>query len=167
MLDRGTVIVIRHAESQYPKDFLSEIGIRHAQEARTKIGQLIDIVCSSPQVRAVQTAEFISGSKPRTDIRFSELEISSVNAPTPRGYVEVAHQSEPDLVATKGKQMVSAVRDMMVRGRRVLIVSHNLAISALYQQLTGEIYPVNNLEGFKLSVGMDGLITICKRVSFK
>lgn len=161
------IVLVRHAQSNFPNDELSGDGIVQAVKARSLLGQLFDRVFSSPQARAVSTALLTTGMTPTTDSRFGELEISAINCPTARAYVEAAHQQEPVLVQQKGLDMLQAVRDIALSGGTSLVVSHNLAISALHQQLTGEPNPVENLEGLKLKVGPGDLIQLLGRVTIK
>jgi len=166
--EKGIVIVIRHAESKYPADLLSDTGIAHAREVRDRLLRPVNAVFSSPQTRAIDTANLlVTGSKPRVDVRFQELEIPTINCPTPRAYVEAAHQKVPELVNQKGLEMAQAIADLAVRGGTTLIVSHNLAISALNQQLTGRPSPVENLEGLKLEIGSGGLLQVLGKVIFR
>ena len=79
------IYVIRHGQTDLNKERrmqgrlglpLNEIGIEQAKKLRDELGELkFDIVYSSPQERAIQTAEIIAGQTAIIDSRLDVFDL--------------------------------------------------------------------------------------------
>lgn len=144
--------IIRHSVSAYPNDALTDYGVQYARQ-RAKQFRGFDVAISSGKRRAQQTIESLGYPQHGTDNRFNELELSQVNAPTAHEYVIQSHQQYPSLVAATANVLMEGLVAVADENEgNVLIVSHNLALSALMQALTGEIGSFDYLEGLLLNI---------------
>ena len=58
------IILIRHGDPNYEKDCLTELGHKQAEAAANRLlSEGIDGIYSSPQGRAMQTAEYFSKTR--------------------------------------------------------------------------------------------------------
>lgn len=119
------IYVVRHGQTDWNKDRkmqgrmglpLNEYGIEQAEAIKEKIPTVkFDFVFSSPQERAVQTAEIISGVGAVVDDRLDVFELGEADG-LPISEVKVAG-SLPDSSIYKGvekpSQFVSRVFDFM------------------------------------------------------
>ena len=68
------IILIRHGDPNYEKDCLTELGHKQAAAAAQRLlSESIDEVFSSPQGRAVQTAEYLSKASGIKDIHILDF----------------------------------------------------------------------------------------------
>lgn len=77
-----------------------------------------------------------------------------MNEPTPHGYVLASHEQHPDLIVATADLMQEGITEVSIQsgGEPALVVSHNLAISALFHRLGGEVDSFENLAGLSLEV---------------
>lgn len=155
--------IIRHSISAYPEDALTTYGVQYAQK-RAKQFRDFDTAITSGKRRAQQTIQALGYRRYTTDSRFNELEISQVNADSAHEYVMQSHQQFPSLVAATASVLMEGLVAVADENEgKVLIVSHNLALSALMQALTGEIGSFDYLEGLLLNIAA-GQIGVMGRV---
>ena len=155
--------IIRHSISAYPDDALTDYGVQYARK-RAKQFRGFDTAITSGKRRAQQTMQALGYRQYSTDSRFNELELSQVNALSPHEYVMQSHQQFPSLVmSTAGVLIEGLVAVADENEGKLLIVSHNLSLSALMKALTGEVESFNYLEGLLLNIS-SGQIGVVGRV---
>jgi broad specificity phosphatase PhoE len=94
---------------------------------------------------------------------FDELEFPDVNAPSAHEYVLAAHERYPGLIkAAAGRLIEGLIETRKYGGERTLVVSHNLVLSSLLLELTGQTDSFANLSGMVLSVS-DGGVSFLSR----
>lgn len=152
--------IIRHSISAYPKDELKKEGIQYA---KSRAGEFRDfsLAVTSEKYRAQQTMQALGYLGFCTDERFNELELEKINAPTAHEYVIRSHEQCPALVSAAAQVLIAGLVDVASRAEgRLLVVSHNLVLSALLRELTGNIESFDYLQGMLLEIAN-------KEVSFK
>lgn len=83
------IYVIRHGQTDWNKEGrlqgrnglpLNDVGIRQAEELRSKLAHIrFDHVFSSPQARAIQTAEIATGLKAQVDDRLDVFDLGEAD----------------------------------------------------------------------------------------
>lgn len=150
------VVVIRHSMSTYPGDDLSPEGFEFARQQAPRFAGYGDNITTSEKQRAQRTVKALGYAVAVVDPRLNELELDDVNAATPHGYVLAAHAEHPKLVYATAQLVTEGLVAAAERaeGAAALVVSHNLAISALYRQLSGGeiVDSFTNLGGLVLDI---------------
>ena len=156
------VTAIRHSISAYPVDALSEEGVRLAQARRADFMDF-DVAVASGYLRTQQTLTALGYPEHHIMEHFDELVLADVNAPSAHEYVLEAHKRYPGLIrATAGRLIESLIETRKFGGENTLVVSHNLVLSSLLLELTGETDSFTNLSGMVLSVS-DGGVSFLSR----
>ena len=161
------ITVLRHADSAYPEDKLKPEGIAKAKKHSDQFSGFESVIVSE-YARALQTAIHLSYPEPSIDSSFNELEIDNVNEPTAHEYVVKCHEVESEQVQAVGQLMqlaISQLNENSPEAKNVLIISHNLALSALYSELAGKIDSFEYLSGMEIELQPDGSLDFIKRVS--
>lgn len=143
------VTIIRHAESLYPKDLLSDEGKIQATASKERFGGFSRVVTSSKN-RARQTAEALGHSNSTVDARADEYEAPDINTPTAREYVLAVNSRKWPVLKGRGGKLLDAIKDY--GDEKTLIITHNAIMSAVLRLLTNEITDFPNLGGFEVVV---------------
>lgn len=152
------VTLLRHTDAEYPNDIISPRGKEMAVAARRKLPRF-DKALSSTKNRAIETAKLLGHTEVATDARLDELELPHINAPTAHEYVINLHNDEREKLDAAG-QAVQAVLKELGGEDKVLVVSHNAVMSAVFRELTGKIVSFGNLEGFDVDVNPEGVLKL-------
>ena len=155
--------IIRHSDSDFPHDRLTVQGKERAERSQ-KLFAHFRKALSSPKLRAIETAHGLGFVDVETDLRLSELELGNINAPNAHEYVLEAHRLEQKAVEATGQLIQSILSESIQSNEPILIVSHNLAISALLQILTGQIDSFNYLEGIEVGLDEEGNLFFVKKI---
>jgi len=161
------ITILRHADSAYPKDKLKPEGITRAQEHADQFSGF-EAVIVSQLARALETAIHLGYSEPSIDPSFNELEIDDVNESTAHEYVIKCHEVKPKEVQAVGQLMqlaISQLNETHPDAETVGIISHNLALSALFAGLTGEVDSFEYLSGMEIELQSDGSLNFIQRVN--
>lgn len=155
--------IIRHSISAYPDDALTSYGVQYAQKRTIKF-RGFDTAISSGKHRTQETIQALGYRQYTIDRRFDELELEQVNAASAHEYVMQSHQQFPSLIAaTAGVLIEGLVAVANENEGKLLIVSHNLALSALMKTLTGKVESFDYLEGLLLNIS-SGQVEVMGRV---
>lgn len=159
------VRIVRHSKSDYPNDALTFDGFNFAREHASRFSDY-DLAISSSKLRAQQTISAIGYPKHKINSEFNELEIKSIKANSAHEYVIQAHNAYPSLVRETSNVLLSALAKLSnYEDKKILVVSHNLALSSLMLALTGQIESFEFLHGLNVLVnenGVTGLISVFK-----
>jgi broad specificity phosphatase PhoE len=131
------VYLVRHADWNLTEDWLTEDGIKHTKNKSDRLPKF-SRVYSSPLNRAQQTAELLSGQKPRVDDRAAIPQTSSEHGQqiaerrkTNRFGVAGALFEIPEIwpaLQIAGSALNDLIRQVLTEvpdGERALIVSHD------------------------------------------
>lgn len=144
------VVVIRHAEADWPNDRLTERGEREAVSiGRERFGGYRTVVCS-PKKRSIQTTEAVGFSNYTIDDRLEEFEVD-LEAPTVDDYIRLVHSERWNELIDFGDRILEAIAEYGTNDD-TLIVAHSAIMSAAFRILTGEIASFPNLGGFEVHV---------------
>lgn len=192
---------LRHGETEYNQKGLfqgridiplNDVGRQQAEDARGEIlaiGLVFDEVVTSPLVRAVETAEIISGIPKEQfrideriiEIGFGDFEGTSFRDPNspihqfnddPASYQPLGNGETFDAVLKRTEGFLMEMRERSLdvdNGKHILIATHGGAIRSLYRTLTGLALSdfwnlrVGNCDLFHFAV-IDGEIKECEPV---
>lgn len=146
-----SIYVIRHGETNLNKENrlqgrngepLNKNGIKQAKELAKKLENIkFDMVISSPQIRAIQTAEIISGIKPKVDDRIEVFDLGEADR-MKKEEVEMV-EFLPNPVKYKGveklenfivriKSFMQSLHDLKDRDNlNILIVGHKCTVGGI------------------------------------
>lgn len=146
------ITLIRHSDTLFPKDSLSEIGRQNAKNLKGLI-DFAPVVVVSDLNRAQLTATLMGRADFQVDSRAEEIVIDEINAPTAHEYVLRVLNECPVERKKAAENLYSIVRELPDHS---VIVSHNAAISSLLFEISGQKTSIENLEGIVVGVDDNG-----------
>lgn len=152
------IYVIRHGQTDLNKEGrmqgrkglpLNQVGLRQAEELKEKLKDVhFDFVFSSPQKRAVQTAEIISGFESNIDERLDVFDLGEADGlkkedvifkgaiPDPTKYLGVEGM---DQFASRVIEFLTSLEGEKFHGRNILIAGHRCTTGVIGAYLEGAL----------------------------
>ncbi len=166
---------ILQSTSDYP---LNEQGKAEAREAAEKLinrGIVFSHVYSSPYIRAVQTAQIVTGIDPITDDRLKEMNygpyegipVKDMPGELWQFFTNITVQRAPegmeqlDHLIARGASFVNDIREQAVN-ENVLVATHAVILKGILEYLSPEskgsywMKPMHNCEVYACEVTADG-----------